>query len=116
MTRLTDVLDAVLEVTGVTRDDFDGITRARHVTDARHMFVALARKKTTRSLPEIGRWYGKDHTTVLNSERRAQDLMADRPGFKPAYDRASALIDNRAAAQSITGNANRAPTSTGARV
>ncbi len=116
MTSLRDVLDAVLEVTGVTRAEFYGITRARHVTDARHMFVALARKKTNRSLPEIGRWYGKDHTTVLNSQRRAQDLMTDRPGFKPAYDRARALIDTRAAAQSFTGNANRAPTSTGARI
>jgi chromosomal replication initiator protein len=37
----------------------------------------LAKRMTTRSLPEIGRRFGgRDHTTVMHGVRRIDELMA----------------------------------------
>ena len=42
----------------------------------------LARKLTTRSLPEIGRRFGgRDHTTVLHACRRVEALCAEDKDF-----------------------------------
>ena len=40
----------------------------------------LAKKLTTRSLPDIGRRFGgRDHTTVLHAVRRIEQLRAEDP-------------------------------------
>jgi chromosomal replication initiator protein len=38
----------------------------------------LAKSLTSRSLPEIGRRFGgRDHTTVLHSDRKVEQMMKD---------------------------------------
>lgn len=49
--------------------------RQQYVVRARHLAMYLARKMTTRSMPEIGRYFGgRDHTTVLNAVRKFDHL------------------------------------------
>ena len=51
--------------------------RAQVVVRPRHVAMYLAKQLTTRSLPEIGRKFGKrDHTTVLYAIRRIEDLLS----------------------------------------
>ena len=49
--------------------------RSQAVVRPRHVAMYLAKQLTSRSLPEIGRKFGKrDHTTVLYAIRRIEDL------------------------------------------
>ena len=41
----------------------------------------LSKKLTPRSLPEIGRKFGRDHTTVMHAVRRIEALRASDDGF-----------------------------------
>ncbi len=51
--------------------------RAREVARPRQIAMYLCKQLTTRSLPEIGRKFGKrDHTTVIYAVRRIEDLMS----------------------------------------
>lgn len=69
MIRLADIEAAVCDEFDVTRAEFHGISRLRHILDARIAFVGIARQITSKSLPEIGRYRSKDHTTILSNER-----------------------------------------------
>jgi hypothetical protein len=68
--RMHTILQAVIAETGVSEDEFRSRRQTRRTADARHLFVFLARFLTPCSLPEIGRYLGRGHTTVLNSLKR----------------------------------------------
>jgi chromosomal replication initiator protein len=56
----------------------------------------LARQLTTRSLPEIGRRFGKrDHTTVLHACRRVEALCGEDPLFKQEVDFLKQVLSRR---------------------
>src|SRR3546814_1796174 len=49
--------------------------RARVVARPRQIAMYLAKRLTTRSLPEIGRKFGgRDHSTVIHAVRRIEEL------------------------------------------
>lgn len=71
------------EFYGLDLREFLSLQRARRVARPRQVAMYLARKFTTRSLPEIGRRFGgKDHTTVLHACRRVEALCNEDPLFK----------------------------------
>ena len=56
--------------------------RSQAVVRPRHVAMYLAKQLTSRSLPEIGRKFGKrDHTTVLYAIRRIEDLRPKDPAL-----------------------------------
>ncbi len=56
--------------------DMIGPKRVRNYARPRQIAMYLAKKMTSRSLPEIGRRFGgRDHTTVMHGVRRIEDLM-----------------------------------------
>jgi len=56
--------------------------RSRSVARPRQIAMYLAKKLTTKSLPEIGRKFGgKDHTTVLHAVRRIEELSQQDAEF-----------------------------------
>jgi chromosomal replication initiator protein len=58
---------------GISRAELVGATRAATPLSARQVAIYLTREMTDLSLPQIGRLYGgRDHSTVLNSIRRAE--------------------------------------------
>lgn len=63
-------------VTGVSRAELMGPRRRAHLTKARQIGMWLAIRFTGQSLLEVGRRYGKDHTTVLHAVRRLDAVMA----------------------------------------
>lgn len=57
--------------------DIVGPKRLRVYARPRQVAMYLAKQHTNRSLPEIGRHFGKrDHTTVMHGIRRIEELMA----------------------------------------
>jgi chromosomal replication initiator protein len=60
--------------------------RSRSIVRPRQLAMALAKKLTNRSLPEIGEAFGgRDHTTVLHADRKIKELMEVNANIKDDY-------------------------------
>jgi chromosomal replication initiator protein len=55
-------------------DELRGERRVKHVAHARQVAMYLCRTLTAASLPEIGKRFNKDHSTVLTSVRKIENL------------------------------------------
>lgn len=60
--------------------------RAQRVARPRQVAMFLSVRLTSHSLPEIGRKFRRDHTTVMHARRKIEDLMARDPAFKSSVD------------------------------
>ncbi len=64
---------------GLSIEDLCGSSRSRVLVSARHIAMYLCRELTDLSLPKIGQQFGgRDHTTVINADRKIRALMAER--------------------------------------
>jgi chromosomal replication initiator protein len=63
---------------GVSIDDLTGPSRGRHLVLARQISMYLCRELTSMSLPQIGKEFGRDHTTVMYADRKINQLLAER--------------------------------------
>ena len=71
--------------------------RAQAVVRPRHVAMYLAKQLTTRSLPEIGRKFGKrDHTTVIYAIRRIEELRRKDPGLDEDLEHLRKTLDDSA--------------------
>ncbi len=52
---------------GIPIEDIKSRKRTKEVASARHITIFLIRKLTDMSLPAIGKYMGRDHTTILSS-------------------------------------------------
>jgi len=76
--RIDDILKIVSRHFKIPRTDILSARRSRDVVRPRQIAMYLAKSLTSRSLPEIGRQFGgRDHTTVLHSVRKVEQLMRD---------------------------------------
>lgn len=76
--RIEDILRIVSRHYKVARNDLLSSRRSRDVVRPRQIAMYLAKSLTSRSLPEIGRRFGgRDHTTVLHSVRKVEQMMKD---------------------------------------
>ncbi len=68
----------VSEHYNIRLSDMLGPKRVRTIARPRQIAMYLAKKLTTRSLPEIGRRFGgRDHTTVMHGVKRIEELKVD---------------------------------------
>ncbi len=74
--KIDDILKVVGRHFNVGRTDLLSARRARAVVVPRQIGMYLAKKMTSRSLPEIGRRFGgRDHSTVLHAVRKIEGLI-----------------------------------------
>ena len=74
--KIDDILKIIGRHFNVARTDLLSPRRARIVVVPRQIGMYLAKKMTSRSLPEIGRRFGgRDHSTVLHAVRKIEDLI-----------------------------------------
>lgn len=62
---------------GLNRSHMESADRSKKIARPRMVAMYLARRLTTFSLPQIGRRFGRDHTTVLHAVARVCDLMQE---------------------------------------
>ncbi len=75
---IDDILKIVSRHFKIARTDILSSRRSRDVVRPRQIAMYLAKSLTSRSLPEIGRRFGgRDHTTVLHSVRKVEQMMRD---------------------------------------
>lgn len=63
-------------------DELRGERRVKHVAHARQVAMYLCRTLTAASLPEIGKRFNKDHSTVLTSVRKIENLKENDSQLK----------------------------------
>jgi chromosomal replication initiator protein len=74
---IEEIQEQVAASFGISRAELIGSSRAATPLRARQIAILLTRESTDLSLPQIGRLYGgRDHSTVLNSLRRAEASLA----------------------------------------
>lgn len=78
--RLADIIAAALDVSGVDRAVLMSPLRKRQVSTLRHA-IAIVGKECGQSLTRIGTALGRDHSSVLNGQRKAADRMRRDPDF-----------------------------------
>lgn len=72
---------------GLTVADLKSGSRRRTVVAARDAAIFLARRLTTKSLQEIGEFFGgRDHTTILHSCRKLEQSSESDPETREALD------------------------------
>ncbi len=73
---IDDILKIVSRHFKIAKNEILSPRRSRDVVRPRQIAMYLAKSLTSRSLPEIGRRFGgRDHTTVLHSVRKVQQLI-----------------------------------------
>ena len=84
---MDQIQEVVCNYYDVKPSETRGKSRQRRVTLARQMAMYLARKHLNTSLPEIGRHFERDHTTVLSSVRKIAGLHATDSGTRAVIQR-----------------------------
>jgi hypothetical protein len=60
--------------------DIRSARRTQNIVRPRQIAMYLARKLTSKTMPEIGRYFGgRDHTTVLHAVRKMEALLETNP-------------------------------------
>ncbi len=85
---LKDVKKAVTKFYGISYRELEGQSRIKKLTNARHMFVYLSREMINAPYTMIASELGKrDHTTALNSFKKAKSLIEKEEAFKMALEK-----------------------------
>lgn len=80
--QIKTIIGVVAEHYGISASDIISSRRTANVVRPRQVAMYLAKTLTLRSLPEIGRLFDRDHTTVIASIRRIQSIMDADEDFR----------------------------------
>ena len=64
---MPEVVQTTADFFGVTTEQIRGSGRARDIVLPRQVAMYLTRELTGHSLPEIGQYFGRDHSTVMHA-------------------------------------------------
>ena len=79
---IEEIQKKVAEHFKIRMADMVSARKQRAIARPRQIAMYLAKRLTSRSLPEIGRKFGgRDHTTVMHGVRRVEELMAGDRAF-----------------------------------
>lgn len=89
---LEEALAAAAAAFGLTPEEIGGRAQPQRIARARHAFVYVARTVLAESYPRIARVLGRDHTTAMSSQNRAEALIVRDKAFKAGVDAIRASI------------------------
>lgn len=76
-TTIDEIQKKVAEYFNISAKELQSSRRARTVARPRQIAMYLAKLLTSRSLPEIGRKFDRDHTTVMHAVRKVEELIVE---------------------------------------
>ncbi len=76
-TTIDEIQKKVAEYFNISVKEMQSSRRARTVARPRQIAMYLAKQLTSRSLPEIGRKFDRDHTTVMHAVRKVEELIVE---------------------------------------
>ena len=77
-----EIQQKVAERYGIRVSEMQSKRRERTVARPRQVAMYLAKALTPRSLPEIGRKFDRDHTTVIHAVRKIEEMMETDASFR----------------------------------
>ncbi len=83
---IEEIQKRVAEHYNIKLSDMHSARRARAVARPRQVAMYLSKQLTSRSLPEIGRKFGRDHTTVMHAVKKVEELTSIDNGFAEDLD------------------------------
>jgi chromosomal replication initiator protein len=87
---LEDILRASASFYGLSPEDVQGKKRTPGLVSARHMAMYLSRKLTDLTLVEIGRFFEKDHSSIINAEKKIMAQIKIKPEI---YEQVNEIVD-----------------------
>ena len=76
-TTIDEIQKKVAEYFNISVKELQSSRRARTVARPRQIAMYLAKQLTSRSLPEIGRKFDRDHPTVMHAVRKVEELVVE---------------------------------------
>ena len=91
-----EIIDETAKYFSLTAEDLKSQRRSRNMALARQTAMYLIRKLTNLSLKDIGNCFdGRDHTTVLSSIKRIEDMVKSDAQFSQTIKDITANINSR---------------------
>lgn len=85
-TTIDEIQKKVAEYFNISVKEMQSSRRARNVARPRQIAMYLAKQLTSRSLPEIGRKFDRDHTTVMHAVRKVEELVMEDASMAESID------------------------------
>lgn len=76
-----DIITKVADAYDLTPDDLLGKKQSQNIALPRHVAIYLIRTMLALSLNDIGRIFGRNHTTIMSSENKVNALLKESPDF-----------------------------------
>ncbi len=86
--------NAIFTKYGVTKDELTGQKRTKEIVGARHIAIYLIRNTVEMSLPNIGKIFNRDHTTMMSSIENVEKRMKTDKSFKREIEELKKQIVN----------------------
>ena len=93
-TTIDEIQKKVAEHFNISVKELQSSRRARTVARPRQIAMYLAKQLTSRSLPEIGRKFDRDHTTVMHAVRKVEELVVEDSSLAENVDTLRRMLEN----------------------
>ena len=93
-TTIDEIQKKVAEYFNISVKELQSSRRARTVARPRQIAMYLAKQLTSRSLPEIGRKFDRDHTTVMHAVRKVEELIVEDSSLAENVDDLRRALEN----------------------
>lgn len=93
-TTIDEIQKKVAEYFNISVKELQSSRRARTVARPRQIAMYLAKQLTSRSLPEIGRKFDRDHTTVMHAVRKVEELIVEDVSLAENVDALRRTLEN----------------------
>ena len=90
---IDEIQKKVAEYFNISVKEMQSSRRARTVARPRQIAMYLAKQLTSRSLPEIGRKFDRDHTTVMHAVRKVEYLLAEDKSTAEKIDNLRRMLE-----------------------
>lgn len=92
-TTIDEIQKKVAEHFNISVKEMQSSRRARNVARPRQIAMYLAKMLTARSLPEIGRKFDRDHTTVMHAVRKVEELIVEDASLAESIETLRRTLD-----------------------
>ncbi|MFI3115953.1 MAG: chromosomal replication initiator protein DnaA [Clostridia bacterium] len=89
------IIEEVGNYYNITSDQIISNNRSKDMTEPRQIAMYLVRNLTEYSLPEMGKVFSRDHSTVLHSTKKVENLIKENPDVKNIIDDLTKNIQNK---------------------
>lgn len=88
------ITSVTAEIFGVNKDALKGKKRKREILIPRQVAMYLIRELTDLPLEEVGDFFSRDHSTVVNAVKRVNVLLEQDPAFKRRVEEIKRSLEN----------------------